>query len=156
MLIRIVHSLTPEEVLERIRGFENQFNSDFEEFEDLFLRKRRPGNLLGIYLDWARLVDAYRGYEESGELDYIFEEVKEFGLEQLAKLTPKRLALLYQLAGVRVGSISELAHRVKRDVKNVYDDLLVLSRLGLVVLRRRGLRNIVPETLVEEITFLIR
>ena len=148
--------MTPEEVLGRIRGFENRFNLDFEEFEDTFLRNRRPRNLLGIYLEWARLVDAYRGYEESGELDYILEEVKEFGIEQLAKLTPKRLELLNQLAGVRVGSISELSHRVKRDIKNIYDDLLVLSGLGLVVLRRRGLRNIVPETLVEEIAFLIR
>jgi hypothetical protein len=151
-----VHSLTPEEVLGRIRGFENRFNLDFEEFEDTFLRNRRPRDLLGIYLEWARLVDAYRGYEESGELDYILEEVREFGIEQLAKLTPKRLELLHQLAGVRVGSISELSHRVKRDIKNTYDDLLVLSGLGLVVLRRRGLRNIVPETLVEEIAFLIR
>jgi len=109
-----------------------------------------------VYFEWAGLVDAYRGYDEGGELDYIVEEVREFSSKQLALLTPKRVELLDYLASIRVESINELAHKVKRDVKNVYEDLQILRNLGLVVLRRRGKRNVVPETLVEEITFLIQ
>ncbi len=156
MLVRIVRSLTPEEVDNRIRVFEERFGLAFNEFEDQVLRGRKSSQLLGVYLEWAGLVDAYRGYEEGGELDYIVEEVREFGSKQLALLTPKRVELLDYLASIRVESINELAHKVKRDVKNVYEDLRILRKLGLVVLRRRGKRNVVPETLVEEITFLIQ
>jgi hypothetical protein len=154
--VRIVRSLTPEEVLKRIRIFKKQYGLVFEEFEDQFLKRKRPRHLMSVYLEWAGLVDAYRGYEEAGELDYIVEEIQEFSSEQLASLTPKRVELLNYLANVRVESINELAHKVKRDVKNVYGDLLVLRNLGLVVLRRRGKRNVVPESLVEEMSFLIR
>lgn len=156
MLVRIVRSLTPEEVLKRIHAFEEQHDLVFEEFEDQFLKSKRPRHLLSTHLEWAGLVDAHRGYEEGGELDYIVEEIQEFSTERLAMLTPKRVELLDQLASVRVESINELAHKVRRDVKNVYGDLLALQRLGLLVLKRRGKRNVVPETLVEEITFLIR
>ncbi len=156
MLVRIVRSLTPEEVSKRIRWFEDQYGLAFDEFEDQFLKKRRPRHLLNAYLEWAGLVDAYKGYEEAGELDYIVEEVREFDFGQLASLTPKRVELLNYLANRRVESINELAHRIKRDVKNVYEDSLILQELGLLALKHRGKRNIVPETLVEEITFLIR
>lgn len=138
------------------RDFEEQYGLVFDEFEDQFLKRGRPRHLLSAYLEWAGLVDAYRGYEESGELDYVIEEVLEFDSEQLASLTPKRVELLNHLGKARVDSINELAHKVKRDVKNVYEDLLALRRLGLLMLKRRGKRNIVPESLVEEITFLIR
>jgi predicted transcriptional regulator len=75
--------------------------------------------------------------------------------EQAALLTPKRLELLYNLATVRVDSISDLAQKVRRNVKNVYEDLKVLDKLGFVKLNRRKGRALIPETLVKEITFLI-
>lgn len=156
MLVKVVRSLTPEEVHRRICRFEKQYSLVFNEFEDRFLKQKRPRHLLSEYLEWAGLVDAYRGYEEGGELDYIVEEIQEFDSRQLASLTPKRIELLNHLANTRVESINELAHKIKRDVKNVYDDLIALRGLGLLVLKRRGKRNVVPETLVEEITFLIR
>lgn len=156
MLVRIVQSLMPEEVFKRIRGFEEQYGLAFDEFEDQFLNMKRPGHLLSAYLEWAGLVDAYKGYEEGGEMDYIVEEVKQFTQEQMVSLTPKRVELMNQLASMRVESINELAQRIRRDVKNVYEDVLALRELGLLTLKRRGKRNIVPETLVEEIAFLIR
>jgi len=156
LLVRIVRSLTPEEVLKRIHAFEKHYSLVFEEFEDQFLKRKRPKNLMSVYLEWADLVDAYKGYEEAGELDYIVEDLQEFNYEQLASLTPKRMELLNYLANLHVESINELAHKIRRDVKNVYEDLLVLRKLELVMLRRRGKRNVVPESLVEEISFLIR
>ncbi len=151
-----MRNLTSEEVHERICTFEEQYNLTFDVFEEQFLKRDRSRPLLSVYLEWAGLVDAYRGYEEGGELDYIVEEIRDFGTKQLASLTPKRIELLNKLANTRVESINELAHKIKRDVKNVYEDLLVLKELGLLVFKRRGKRNVVPKTLVEEITFLVR
>jgi predicted transcriptional regulator len=73
----------------------------------------------------------------------------------VALLTPKRLELLDSLASLRVESINDFAQKIRRNVKNVYQDLQVLRKLGFVTFKRSGKRNIVPETLVEEITFLI-
>jgi len=156
MLVRIVRELTPEEVLRRIKRYEKEFGMNFDDFEELFLKRRIDRSKIGAYFDWAGLIHAYRGYVEGGELDYMIEELREFSPQQMRLLTPKRIELLYSLVSLRVESISDLARKLKRNVKNVYQDLQILKKLGFVEFRKRGKRNIVPETLVEEITFLIR
>jgi len=60
------------------------------------------------------------------------------------------------VASLRPESINDLAQKTRRNVKNVYQDLKALETLGFVTFKKRGKRNIVPETLVEEVTFLIR
>jgi predicted transcriptional regulator len=50
-------------------------------------------------------------------------------------------------------SINELASRIGRDVKNVYNDLKILESLGLIELVKNG-RRMIPDLLVKEITFL--
>ncbi len=57
---------------------------------------------------------------------------------------------------MRVESINDLAQKVRRNIKNVYQDLQALSDFGFVMLKKRGKRATIPETLVKEITFLIR
>jgi predicted transcriptional regulator len=71
-------------------------------------------------------------------------------------LTPKRIELLYKLAVLRVESINDLAQKLRRNVKNVYQDLQALSKFGFVKMDKRKGRALIPETLVKEITFLIR
>jgi predicted transcriptional regulator len=90
-----------------------------------------------------------------GELDYTAEEIKDFEPEEVALLTPRRTELLYRLADLRVESINDLAKKVRRDVKNVYQDLEALRKFGFVRLSKRKGRALTPETLVKEITFLI-
>jgi hypothetical protein len=155
-LIRIARQLTLEEVQGRIRHYEKEQGASFDQFEELFWKKKLDRRLMGTYSEWADLVHAYRGYVESGELDYVVEEERELGPKETALLTPKRLELLYALASMRPESINDLAQKTRRDVKNVYEDLKTLKTLGFVSFKRRGKRNIVPETLVEEITLLIR
>ena len=99
---------------------------------------------------------ATRAMLRNGELDYTAEEVKDFKPEQTALLTPKRIELLCQLAVLRVESINDLAQKVKRNVKNVYEDLKVLNMFGFVKLNKRKKRALIPETLVKEITFIVR
>jgi hypothetical protein len=155
-LIRIARQLTLEEVQGRIRDYEKEQGASFDQFEEMFWKKKLDRRLMGTYSEWADLVHAYRGYVESGELDYVVEEERELEPKETALLTPKRLELLYALASMRPESINDLAQKTKRDVKNVYEDLKTLKTLGFVSFKRRGKRNIVPETLVEEITLLIR
>lgn len=156
MLVRVVRRLTLEEVQERIKDYERQHSMAFDEFEDLFLKKKIPREAAGSYFDWAGLIHAYRGYEESGELEYVIEELRELKSKEMSALTAKRIELLYSLANLRIESMNDLAQKTKRNIKNVYEDLRTLKSLGFVTLRKRGKRNIVPETLVEEITLLIR
>lgn len=156
MLIRIVRRLALDEVKSRIKQFEEENDTTFDDFEELFLSRKLDRNRIGKYFEWASLVHAYRGYVEGGELDYVIEETRDLSPEQTALLTPKRLELLYSLASLRAESINKLAQKTKRNVKNVYYDLKALQRLGLVVFKRRGRRDIIPETLIEEITLVIR
>ena len=156
MLLRIIRNLTSEEVQERIREFEKEFGMSFERFEELFLKQRLDRRHARVYFDWAELVNSYKGYVEEGQLDYSVEEIKELKPEQAALLTQRRVELLCILASLRVDSINDLAKKARRNVKNVYQDLNVLSNLGFVKLNRRRGRNVVPETFVKEITFLIR
>lgn len=128
----------------------------FEKFEELFLGDKFDSKFARTYFEWAELVDSYKGYVEDGQLDYAVEEIKDLKPEQAALLTPKRIQLLYQLAITRVESINDLAKKTRRNVKNVYQDLQVLSKFGFVKLNRPKGRAVIPETPVKEITFLIR
>ncbi|MCJ7731829.1 helix-turn-helix domain-containing protein, partial [Candidatus Bathyarchaeota archaeon] len=69
-------------------------------------------------------------------------------------LTPRRLELLAYLGVEPVSSINDLAGKLERDVKNVYQDLKILERLGFISLRREG-RSLVPDQIVYEITILL-
>jgi len=156
MMVRIRRQLTLEEVQARISNYERLQGMTFDEFEELFLQKKIDRRFIGVYSEWAGLVHAYRGYVEGGELDYVVEEIRDLKPKEAQLLTPKRLQLLYSLASLRVESINDLAQKTRRNVKNVYQDLKALKSLGFVTFKKKGKRNIVPETLVEEITLLIR
>lgn len=140
----------------RIRNYEKEYSMTFDEFEELFFKKKLNRSLISVYSEWAGLVHAYRGYVEGGELDYAIEEMRDLKPKETLLITPKRLELLYSLASLHPESINDLAQKTRRNVKNVYQDLKVLKTLGFVTFKKRGKRNIIPETLVEEITLLIR
>src|SRR3990170_4716477 len=151
MLVRVIRQVTLEEVQKRIKDYEKEYALSFDEFEELFLKKKVNRSLIGVYTEWAGLVHAYRAYVEGGELDYVVEETRDLKPRETALLTPKRLELLYSLASLRIESINDLAQKTRRNVKNVYEDLKTLKTLGFVTFKKKGKRNIVPETLVEEI-----
>jgi len=155
MLLRIVRDLTPEEVMKKIK-FEKEFGMSFEKFEELFLGDKLGSKFARTYFEWAELLNSYKGYVEDGQIDYAVEEIEDLKPEQAALLSPKRIQLLYQLAITRIESINDLARKSSRNVKNVYQDLQVLSKLGFVKLNKRKGRSVIPETPVKEITFLIR
>lgn len=160
MLLRIIRNLTSDEVEQKIKEFEKEFEKEFamsfERVEELFLKQKLDAKYIRVYFEWAELVDSYRGYIEEGTLDYTVEEIRDLSPEQVALLTPRRIELLFQIAALRVESINDLAQKVRRNVKNVHQDLQALRKLGFVKITRQKGKALIPETLVKEITFLIR
>lgn len=62
--------------------------------------------------------------------------------DQLGRVfSPARLQILAELPTARPKSISELARSLKRDFKNVYQDVRLLADLGLIELREEGKRK---------------
>ena len=75
-------------------------------------------------------------------------------LEAMRKvLTAKRLELLHVIKKQEPDSVYELAKIVKRDIKNVNDDLLVLKDIGLVSVfkARKGRERIIPRVNYDKI-----
>ena len=74
-------------------------------------------------------------------------------------LTPNRLTLLRAVRSGRPGSIYELAKLVRRDLKNVQDDLRLLQTYGLIRMAdatRSGKRRVrVPQAVFDEIELKI-
>ena len=71
-------------------------------------------------------------------------------------LTVKRLELLGVVATSHVESINDVARKVGRNVKNVYNDLKALEKMGFLHFRGVGKRNLIPESLIEEISVIIQ
>ena len=74
-------------------------------------------------------------------------------------LTPHRLALLHAVRSGRPGSIYQLAKMVRRDLKNVQDDLRLFETYGLIRMTdgvRSGRRRVrVPQTVFDQIELKI-
>jgi len=154
MLVKVLRRLTLEEVEEQMKKLEKTYGMSFDEFEEQLLTTGRMEKSVDAYFRWARLVHAYRGYMEDGELHCVVEELRDLSSDELKAFTPKRFELLCALSNLRVESINDLARKLHRDVKNVYQDLKVLRKLRLLKLNRKRDKKIVPEVLVEEITFV--
>lgn len=151
MQAKIVRSLTYNEVLRKISEIEekNGWNSDAVYLNGkIFFDASKTEE----YEEWRKLRDAIEAYGEGEGFDYYVEEELEFS-KTASSLTMKRLQLIDFISKTRINSINHLASKIGRDVKNVYKDLKVLERTGLVRLIRRGNRRI-PESAVKEITIL--
>ena len=68
-------------------------------------------------------------------------------------LTPRRLELLHTIKEQNPRSVYALAQMLRRDLKNINEDLAILSNLGLVELRKEttGRKHIVPWVTVDKI-----
>ena len=68
-------------------------------------------------------------------------------------LTPRRLELLYAIKEKNPQTVYELAHALRRDLKNTSDDLAILANIGLVELRKttKGRKKVIPSVTVDKI-----
>ncbi|MBS7631745.1 hypothetical protein KEJ47_09325, partial [Candidatus Bathyarchaeota archaeon] len=138
MRAKIVRSLTYNEVVNRI--------SEIEKRNKWGVNTPNPNGKLFYdasktedYEEWRKLRDAIEAFREGEGFDYNLEEELEVS-ETDMKLTIKRIELIDFISKTRINSINNLASKVGRDVKNVYKDLKILERMGLVRLVKQGKR----------------
>jgi len=148
---RAVRRVPIGEVRDRIAALESKYGDQFRGLHEEFIQGRMPRERFDDYVEWSGMNHALRAAAEGEDFDYYAEEELDLTMEEFETLTPRRLELIDYLADEHASSINELAAKVGRDVKNVYNDLMQLERLGFLRLTREG-RNTVPELLVQEIT----
>jgi predicted transcriptional regulator len=153
MQLRIVRRIPLTEVTDRIEQYEKQFGASLDDVSNQFAEKALDQEAFDDYVEWMAMEHALGAYVEGEAFDYLTEEIIDMEPQDLSKLTPKRLELLDQMSRHNANSINELASRIGRDVKNVYNDLKILESLGLIELVKNG-RRMIPDLLVKEITFL--
>jgi DNA-binding transcriptional ArsR family regulator len=153
MQLRIVRRIPLTEVTARVEQYEKQFGASLDDVSNQFAEKALDQEAFDDYVEWMAMEHALGAYVEGEAFDYLTEDILDLGLQDLSKLTPKRLELLDQMSSHNADSINELASSIGRDVKNVYYDLKILESLGLIELMRDG-RRMIPYLLVKEITFL--
>jgi len=100
----------------------------------LFLTKeeknRKFSKLTRKYLE-----KAFEGkLDDTEAIDEVFLTVEELG----RILTPRRIELLQKIRELKPSSIKELAEKIGRDFKNVYNDLKVLHGAGFVEFEKDG------------------
>ena len=61
-------------------------------------------------------------------------------------ITGSRLELLHAIRTGKPKSIQELARQIKRDFKNVHQDVMLLAEFGLIELKKSGPRRSVAPT----------
>ncbi len=153
MQIRIVRRIPLTEVIERVDHYQKYFDKSLDEVSNQISNNSFDQETFDLYVEWMAMEHALGAYVEGEAFDYITEDILDMDIEDLSKLTPKRLELLDQMSRHNAESINELALNIGRDVKNVYNDLKVLESLDMVNLAKNG-RRLIPELLVKEITFL--
>ncbi len=146
--------LEPDEVLAKIRIYGLECGN----IENLGQRiGKGVATLNGAleYLEWRRLLHAYKAYEEGEELDYVLEEIKEKDIDSLKNVNKEGLKILIVLGREEFESIFSLACYLNRNIKSVYQDLIVLQKNGFIRLLRKG-RNVTPRLLIDQITLKFR
>jgi predicted transcriptional regulator len=150
---RVLKQVPLQEVQERLVELENNYGSlSFLHAE--FSKGRMPPGMFDDYIEWTNMNHALRAYQEGEDFEYLAEQDIDLKPEEYSKITTKRLELLNTIVEMPTNSINELAQYSERDVKNVYNDLQILKKLGLVRLIKEG-RNMRPESLVQEIMILL-
>lgn len=154
MQLRVVRRVPIGDVSQRVTELKTKYGGSLEGVPDLFAGGRVGREAMDDYVEWLGMEQALRAYGEGEDFDYFTEEVLEFGWDKISRLTPRRLELLDKLSRHRVSSINDLASKIGRNVKNVYNDLKTLEGLGFVALVREERRS-VPELLVKEVAILL-
>lgn len=145
MEIIIKRKILPDEIKKRIDFLITATKKEIE-----------PKKKLRLKMKLNRLLIAYNEYQEEGELFIDIKEFKNLDREILTKLfTHKRLELIEILSKRDFQSITQLAKATGRDIKNIYYDLKILERIGLVKIIKNGKKRAV-ELLVDEITVRFR
>ncbi len=144
MQTEIVKSYSNEEIMAEKRRLEKKYDSIENLHQKFTVNKCRNPELVDDYMLWKAL------NEEDTE---ITEKIvlKSFGIYGM--MTPKRMEILDYLSSHGTKSIKTLASELKRNYKNVYDDIKALEFFGLIELIDDG-KNKRPVTRIVSITVM--
>ena len=146
-------SIPMQQVQTRMAILQEKYGS-LSHLHEEFTKGRMPPGTFEEYIEWTNMDHALRAYQEGEDFEYLAEEDLTLDEEEYMQLTPRRLELLDFLGLEPVSSINDLAEKLGRNVKNVYNDLKILENLGFLSLRQEG-RSLVPEQIVFEINILL-
>jgi predicted transcriptional regulator len=128
MKVRIVKKITQQEKKNIIESWKREYGSLSSLQHKVMLSKCSSPEEVNNYITWK--------YLSSGadmEETVTFENADIFDV-----FSVKRGEILEYLANNEVSSIRELANKLRRNYKNVYDDLKALRKFELVELREVG------------------
>ena len=131
---------------EQIEAERRRLERKYESFENLhqkfqFIKCGNP-EYVDDYMIWKALNEEETSLKEKIVL-------KSLGIYQM--MSPKRMEIIDYLSSHSTKSIKTLAIELKRDYKNVYDDVKALEKFGLVEFVMEG-KNKRPVTKIEHIS----
>ncbi len=155
MKTRVARRLSPEEVIRKISEYRKIFKASSPNDYKAGLREDKMEEKSTL-AEWRELMQAYQAYEEGGELDYVVEEDLNMDPQTIERVfTRKRLDLIAAMGHTEFTSISHLANYLGRDIKNIYEDLRILKRAGILRLTRTR-RSVQPKLLIDGISLVFR
>ena len=124
---------TAEEKEELVAQLKNRYGSLTSLQQKAAMRKCTSPEMVDDYMIWRSIERKDAALTES----HIWKNA-----EMMNQLTTRRLELLEHIHRTGGKSIMALTTALKRNYKNVYDDLLVLEKTGLITFRTSGRKKI--------------
>ena len=144
MHTEILKSYSSEQIKAEKSRLERKYNSIENLHQKFAVNKCRNPEYVDDYMVWKAL------NEENARLT---EKIVLKTLEIYEMVSPKRMEILDYLSSHTTKSIKTLAGELKRNYKNVYDDIKALEKYDLVELMDDG-RNKRPITKIDSITVM--
>jgi len=127
--VEVSRDLAKGDVAQEVADLESRHDSFDALRQRVFVERCADPRAVDDYVVWKALRDEGGGLEDRTVFDTP---------DVFRALTPRRVEMLEYLRHADVGSIKDLAARLRRDYKNTYDDLAALQAWGLVDVRREG------------------
>lgn len=128
MKISVVKKRKQSEIKDLMEKWKDKYGSMDSLHQKVMISKCSSPSKMNDYILWEYLKSGAKLQETA-----VFETAEVFDF-----LSPRRAELLEYLGNNEVSSIRELSNKLKRNYKNVYDDLKALSKYELVELQEKG------------------
>lgn len=141
MQTEIMKIYTKQQINAELKGLKAKYQSIDNLHQKVQIEKCSNPDLVDDYMIWKALAEE--------EVD-ISEKIVLKTLDIYSMMSPKRMEILDYLTAHSTNSIKLLAHELKRNYKNVYDDIKAMEEFGLIELINDG-RNKRPVTKIDAI-----
>ena len=145
MHTEILKTYSKEQITAEMRRLEEKYESLEMMHQKMQVRKCSDPEQVDDYMVWRTL--------KENEDVRLTERIVYKNLDIYQMISPKRMELLDYLTTHTTKSIKTLAHELKRNYKNVYDDIRAMEKFELVELVDDG-RNKRPVTKIESIIMM--